>query len=417
MKAKLFLIACVISGLAFEDGRDQKTEKIRAAQIGFLQGEEFSRVGITGKGIRIAILDGGFPGTNTHPGLKHLVENNQIVATWNFVRNSQDVYTGVSHGTAVLACIAGKTGDGPLGLAPDAEFLLALTEQRGEPLKEELNWAKAVDWAIENGADIIQSSLGYTYHRYFADELDGRHSIAAQAAARAARKGILVINCNGNEGQSKWQTLVTPADADSILGVGAVDPGTGLAAGFSSVGPTADYRLKPNVCAPGKVITLNPKGGTRIMEGTSFSSPLVAGFAACTWQKNRSLSGQEILALIEKSGHLYPYYDYSHGYGIPQASRILNPKWDAPENSITLARAGDELTVEISGKSYERPSVLPGHYLYYQVANPSGHLVRYGVYRLSGRGSVRILVPDLKAGDVFRCHFNGETATWEKSEY
>ena len=302
-----------------------------------------------------------------------------------------------------------------MGLAPEAEFLLAITEKKGEPLEEELNWARAVDWAIENGANIIQSSLGYTYQRYFKSDLDGKHSICARAAARAARKGVLIINCMGNEGMSKWKTMVTPADADSILSVGGVDPLTGLAAGFSSLGPTADKRLKPNICASGTVVAANPKGDVHLVDGTSFSAPLVTGFAACTWQMNRSLSAQEILSLIEKSGHLYPYYDYSHGYGIPQASRIIGLNNTRREKQLILSADDRNFSVGIPELDTAFKSTLPDHYLYYHLSNPSGFLTRYGVYRVLPGDTLLIRKSGFKPGSVFQCNFNGETSTWKET--
>lgn len=416
MRKFLCLFPFILLSLSFEDGRDHEVNTISASQIKYLQGELFKEKGITGRGIRIAILDGGFPGTNTHPALKHLMDRNQVIATWNFVTNRENVYTGVAHGTDVLACVAGILDGRPLGLAPDAEYLLALTEKRGEPLQEELNWAKAVDWAIDHGANIIQSSLGYTHQRYFTTDLNGRYSISAKAAARAARKGILIINCNGNEGQSKWKTLVTPADADSILSVGAIEPSTGLAAGFSSLGPTADHRLKPNVCAPGKVVTLNPKGGTRIMQGTSFSAPLITGFAACTWQLYPNLGAQEIIALIEKSGHLYPFYDYSHGYGIPQASRILSPDKANPSGSLLVSANDKNFIVQIADSTPGSSSILPDKYLYYHISKPSGQLKRYGVYRIRTDKPFEISKSGFDAGDTFRCSYNGETKSWQEQE-
>ncbi len=408
----LFLILC----LSFQDGKDSKVNKIRDAQIKYMQGEEFAKNGITGRGIRIAVLDGGFPGTETHPALKHLIDGNQIIATWNFVKKCKNVYTGVAHGTEVLSCIAGIQDGKPMGMAPDAEFLLALTERKGEPLEEELNWARAVDWAIDNGANIIQSSLGYTYQRYFTADLDGKHSICAQAAARAARKGVLIINCMGNEGMSKWKTMVTPADADSILSVGGIDPETGLAAGFSSVGPTADKRIKPNVCASGTVVAANPKGGVRTVDGTSFSAPLVTGFAACVWQINRSLSAQEILILIEKSAHLYPYYDYSHGYGIPQASKIIMGSKNIPLGPMILSSDDKNFSIGIPNQEFVTNSVMPDHYFYYHISNPNGFLIKYGVYKVRPGDTLLIRKSGFEAGSVFRCNYNGETTTWKESK-
>ncbi len=415
MRKLLYLIACLTLCLSFQDGKDNKVNKIWDAQIKYLEGEEFAKIGITGKGIRIAILDGGFPGTDTHPALKNLIVNKQIKATWNFVKNCENVYSGVPHGTAVLSCIAGIIDGKRIGMAPDAEFLLALTEKNGEPLSEELNWARAVDWAIDHGANIIQSSLGYTHQRYFTSDLDGKHSICAKAAARAARKGILIINCMGNEGRSKWQTMVTPADADSILSVGAIDPTTGLAAGFSSVGPTADKRLKPNVCASGTVVAANSKGGVHIMDGTSFSTPLITGFAACVWQLHRSFSAQEILALIEKSGHLYPFYDYSHGYGIPQASRIIGLHQNITPQTLKITSDDKNYSISIPANMDLTDSFLPDQYLYYHFSEPSGYLIKYGVYRAKERDTVFIRKPKSETGLIFRCSYHGETATWKET--
>ncbi|MFA6127396.1 MAG: S8 family serine peptidase [Bacteroidales bacterium] len=416
MKNILYLIPFVLFSFSGQDKNLKESDKIRSAQIKYLQGENFIQLGIRGQSIRIAILDGGFIGTNTHPALKHLMERKQVIATWNFVRNCENVYTGVSHGTEVLSCIAGISEGQPLGLAPDAEFLLALTERRGEPLYEEINWAKAVDWAVEHGANIIQSSLGYTHQRYFTSQLDGRHSIAAKAAIRAARKGVLIINCNGNEGLSRWKTLVTPADADSILSVGAIDPETGLAAGFSSVGPTSDKRMKPNVSAPGTVLGVNTKGGTHIISGTSFSAPLITGFAACAWQLHRSCTAQEIISLIEKSGHLYPYYDYAQGFGIPQASNIINPLKNKPLTGIRISADRMSFTITLPSCNKDTSLVIPSDYFYYHISDPAGFLKRYGVYHVVNNSSIVIGSSDFQPGDTFRCFYNGEFAVWKDTK-
>lgn len=416
MKRLLYLVPCIIFSLSFQDGRNRTDLKLLASQIDYLEGQQFTKKGITGKGIRIAILDGGFPGVNTHPAFRHLIEGKQIAATWNFIEDKENVFTGVAHGTEVLSCLAGIWEGRQMGLAPDAQYLLAITEKKGEPLQEEKNWADGVDWAIAHGARIIQSSLGYTYQRYFTTDMDGNHSIAAKAAARAARKGILIINCVGNEGQSKWKTLVTPADADSIISVGAIDPKSGLAAAYSSIGPTADKRLKPNVCAPGHVVVANPHGGTRATFGTSFSSPLIAGFAACAWEMYPTLSAQQILSMVEKAGHLYPYYDYAHGYGIPQASRIINPAFKDGSESMVLHANGKTITVLIPETVRPKPEALPGNYLYYHISGPAGLLKRYGVFRLEGESRVDINITDMQPGDIFRCRFNQQGAEWTESK-
>ena len=291
-----------------------------------MQGNIFVDKGFNGTGIRIAVFDGGFHAVNTHKAFKHLRDNNQIVATWNFTDKTTDVYDNHSHGTMVLSCIAGKMGDKLLGLATGATFLLAKTEVDPEPFKEEVWWAQAVEWADKNGADIINSSLGYTQDRHYTWEMDGR-SYVSKAANLAARKGILVCNSAGNSGEDEnWKIIGAPADADSILSVGGIQPSltTYQHIGFSSYGPTADGRLKPNVCNFGYAEVSDPNNdtATTFAAGTSFSSPLTTGFCACAMQavRDEKNTAMQMKSLIEQSADLYPYYDYAFGYGVPQAS-------------------------------------------------------------------------------------------------
>ncbi len=393
---------------------DSEIARMAYLQLQFLEGDEFIKRNIKGQKIRIAILDGGFPGTDTHPGLKHLADNKQIIATWDFVREREDVYTGNPHGTAVLSCIAGLWNGKQLGLAPGAEFLLARTEESGEPLREELSWCKAVEWAINNGAQIIQSSLGYTYHRYFQSDMDGRTSPSARTAIEAARRNILIINSNGNEGANKWFYMGTPADTDSILSIGAIDPKTyGLPSSFSSHGPTADKRLKPNVCAPGTVAAFTTKG-IRIMNGTSFSAPLVTGFAACIWQMKPYATAQEILETVEKAGHLYPYYDYASGYGIPKASILFSSSVQDTVTELVIEEYGESMQVSFIINSLQKKDKPYNRYLYYHFSRPDGVLYRYGVYRLIDFSPILIRKDDFRPGDVFRINYKGTTMEWRE---
>ncbi|MDR2009853.1 MAG: S8 family serine peptidase [Bacteroidales bacterium] len=298
-------------------------------QIERFQGRKFREAGIDGKGLRIAVFDGGFPNVDNHVAFKHLRDNNQIIKTWNFPKKQENVYGWNSHGTSVLSCIAGINPNGELlGLATGAEFLLARTEVGPEPGKEEVWWLQAVEWADKNGADIINSSLGYGIERHYPYEMDGKTTIVTKAANMAASKGILVCNSAGNEGSSKnWLIIGAPADADSILSIGGIATDGYRKIYFSSVGPTADGRMKPNVCAFGEARVANKKNPIfGSASGTSFSSPLVAGFVACAWQTKRELTAMEMKKEIEKSADLYPYFDYSFGYGVPQASYFTNNK-------------------------------------------------------------------------------------------
>jgi serine protease AprX len=306
----------------------------------------FREKGFDGKGIRIAIFDAGFPSVDVNPCFEHIRKENRIIKTFDFGKNRENVYAFNGHGTNVFSCIAGMVDSIPIGLATGAEFLLARTENALlEPYGEEENWLAAVEWADKNGADIINSSLGYTVHRYFREDMNGKISLIARAANMAAGKGILVVNAAGNEGESGWKFIGTPADADSVLSIGGIDPETDIHSSFSSFGPTADKRLKPNVSAYGSVIAAG-RFGLINTQGTSFASPLVAGFAACAWQSNRNLTNMELFHEIEKSATLFPYYDYAHGYGIPQAEFFISGK-NNTEPTFDIVSEGKLITVTI----------------------------------------------------------------------
>ena len=295
-----------------------------ADQLLRMQGQLFREKGIDGTGIRIAVFDGGFPKVNTHEAFSHLRESGRILKTWNFPNRKENVYGWNGHGTMTLSCIAGRMKGKDLGLATGAEFLLARTEVEPEPFKEEIWWQQAVEWADKNGANIISSSLGYGKDRYYTKDMDGK-SYVAKAANMAARKGMLVVNSAGNEGDDKsWQYIITPSDADSALCIGGITHSLTdyEHISFASFGPSADGRQKPNLCAFGHAWAANPhgKGGYQMVYGTSFSCPLVAGFAACAWQASKGKTNMELFDLLQRSGDLYPYCDYAFGYGVPQAS-------------------------------------------------------------------------------------------------
>lgn len=313
-----------------------------------MQGALLRQQGLTGKGVRIAVFDGGFRGVETSPCFARLRDNGQIIGTRDFVRNRDQVDGFSTHGTMVLSCIGGMADTMHMGLAPDAEFLLARVEKFSQPFYLEDNWIAAIEWAEEHGADIISSSMGYSTGRYFIEDMDGVTPFVSRAANMAAAKGILLISSMGNEAGNTWGVLTAPADADSVLAVGAIDPYTDYHADFSSFGPTSDKRLKPNVSAVGTAIVATPKQTTS-SSGTSFSTPLVAGFAACAWQADSALSNMELFRLLEKSGDLYPYHDYAHGYGVPVASRLLGKESSIADTFgiFTISVFDDTLSVRV----------------------------------------------------------------------
>lgn len=305
------------------DDLDEDVKKILQGQTESMQYSLLHNNGYVGKGVRIAVFDAGFDGFLQDEAFQHIIAGDKIKATYDFPKDKKYVFNGHSHGTNVMSCIAGKIDENYIGCATDAEFLLARTEQAIRESKvEEENWVMSLEWADKWGADIVNSSLGYTNQFYFSKDMNGKKSIISQAAAMAAHKGILVCNSAGNEGNTNWEVISAPADADSILTIGGIAPSTGYHASFSSYGPTSDFRLKPNLCAFGyAVVTSN--NNLYVNSGTSFSSPLVAGFAACIRQMHPEWTLRQLYDELQHSGHLYPYFDYAHGYGIPQASYFI----------------------------------------------------------------------------------------------
>ena len=349
---------------------EKETAPVTLDQIAIHHGELFKQHNISGKGVRVAVFDAGFLDVDTHPAFKHLRDNKQIIKTWNFVKKKEDVYEANSHGRMVLSCIAGMRGDATLlGMAPDAQFLLARTEVATEPKKEEVWWVQALEWADQNGADIVNSSLGYGKQRYMLKHMDGKTSMVAKAANTAARKGMLVCNSMGNEGTDKeWRMLITPADADSILSVGAVR-GMDIIADFSSFGPTADGRMKPNVVAWGEDnVVAGEKGNFTKASGTSFASPMMAGFAACVKQLHPEYTAWQLKTEIEKSANHYPYFDYVFGYGVPQAGYFFGEKPVVKDN-LTLYE--DEKAIYVTSKD-------PESKIFFKITNGDGTVEKYG---------------------------------------
>jgi serine protease AprX len=382
-------------------------------QIDHMQGRFFADNGFDGNGIRIALFDGGFPGVDTHPAFEHLRAGGRIRETWDFHRNRSDVYRNNAHGTMVLSMITGIYDGHMMGLATGADFLLARTEIRREPFFEEKYWLAAAEWADRLGADIINSSLGYIYHRYFPEEMDGQTSLVAQAARIATRKGILVVNAAGNERENaRWRVVITPADVDSVMSVGAVSHPSMLRASYSSVGPAADGSTKPNLVAMGNVVLASSRGIVS-RQGTSFAAPLVTGFAACLWEKFPGFTNMELFEALQRSGSLYPYFDYSHGYGVPGASVFFE---GYPGNSIPTF----DLTEQVEGLMIHlRTNPLQAgappdneRYLYYQVLDRDGRIVQYFVVMMEQSDRLVLDTANFVSGQKVRFHFEGYTASW-----
>ncbi len=378
------------------DDKDILTDQVKR-----FGGQHFIDHGIDGKGLRICVMDGGFPKVNTLPAFQHLRDNNQILMTYNFPNKKEDVYGWSTHGTMVLSCIAGINDEGQkMGLATGAEFLLARTEIDPEPFKEEVWWAQGAEWADKNGADIINSSLGYGKDRHWTRDMDGT-SYVAKAANKAVEKGILICNSAGNEGDDKrWMTIITPADAENVLTVGGINNDLDYYQhiNFSSYGPTADRRMKPNVVAFGNAEVANPGGGFTYASGTSFSSPLTAGFCACAWQTKRDLSALQMKAEIEKSGDLYPYFDYAYGYGVPQAAYFTN--------ELQPAKRSFDLVQEKDGVMIAVKEVVENQDVFINVEGADGVLLGY--YKVSpDSAGIKLYNRDFGQGRKLNVSYNG----------
>ncbi len=378
---------------ASNKGCDHSIENnnLRRKQLDILGKEDFEKGGFRGKGIRIAIFDGGFPGVNTSPAFKQIRDEHRLIDTWDFTKNKAFVFYSISHGTEVMSNIGGQVienGDtANYGLATDAEFMLAKTEVNREPYSEEKNWLMAVEWADKNGADIINSSLGYTKDRYFRSDMDGHKSLVSRAGNLAAKKGILVVNAAGNDGDNRWFIISTPADADSVLAVGGINPTDDYHISFSSYGPTADGRMKPNVCAFGTTIVANEDGFEVEVDGTSFASPLIAGFAACALQANTGIKNMDLFHLIEKSGHLYPYFDYAHGFGIPQADFVISKKKKKVEKNFE-AHLTKGKNVKIKILDFNQHKIGSNELMYLNVMKKDGKLSFYKVLGVNQRNFI-----------------------------
>lgn len=302
-------------------------------QIEMLNGQVLHNDGFTGEGKVIAVLDAGFLNVDTLPIFQNLWDHKQILGVRDFVTGDSTVFEDYSHGMSVLSLMGGYLPGQLIGTAPGASYWLLRSEDvSSEYMIEEDNWVVAAEFADSVGADIINSSLGYTTYddpaqNYTYADMDGNTARITMGADIAASKGILVVNSAGNSGANAWHYIGAPADGDSVLAVGATDQ-YGDYATFSSTGPTYDGRIKPNVAAQGGPAAVQSASGSiSYGNGTSFSSPIIAGMAACLWQAHPGMTHMQLLESIQQSGSQYMAPDSLLGYGIPnfaQASMILD---------------------------------------------------------------------------------------------
>lgn len=294
-----------------------------ANQIDMLNGTILHQQNFTGSGKIIAVLDGGFPGVNTVQPFERLRTNNQILGGYNFVGRDSNFYTGDTHGSYVLSAMGAYKENELVGTAPDASYYLFITEDsNGENPIEESLWVEAAEEADRLGVDIINTSLGYfdfdnaAYdHTY--SQMNGSTTFISKGAEIAFSRGMIVVASAGNSGTTSNPYIAAPADALSVIAVGAVNA-TKVKANFSSIGPSFDNRVKPEVMAQGVASVLSDeKGAIVTANGTSFSSPIMAGMIACLWQALPDKTNRQIRDLVLQSSDKYTAPSGQYGYGIP----------------------------------------------------------------------------------------------------
>ena len=351
---------------------------ISSNQIQMLNGHLLHQLDYTGSGKIIAVLDSGFPGVDLAQPLKRLRDNNQILGGYDYVNKSSNYYSGNNHGTYVLSSMGGYVEGQLVGTAPDAKYYLYITEDAisavpfNENPVEESNWVEAAEEADRLGVDIISTSLGYfgydnpNYSHTYSD-MTGNLAFASQGANIAFEKGIIVVASAGNEGLETEPHVGIPAEAKNVIAVGAVQADENYAL-FSSIGPSYDGRVKPDVMAQGQTVVLSdPIGNLVNASGTSFSCPITSGMVACLWQALPGKNAQQIKQLIQQSSDNFaepavksrPQY----GYGIPDFNLALsnglsvtdfsktdfvvypNPTYDSI--SVSLPNGSDVKTIAI----------------------------------------------------------------------
>jgi len=293
-------------------------------QIAMLDGIPLHQMGYRGQGVQVAIVDGGFMNAYRVAQFDSMYQQDRLLGMQDFVDGDQWVYQHSTHGTNVLSTMAANTPNLMVGTAPDASYYLFKTEDtRNEYPAEEYNWVAALEYADSVGADVVNSSLGYSVFRkeemsYTYSDVNGQTAIISQGAQIATDRGLFIVNAAGNDGSRDWHYLFSPADVSGVLTVAAVGP-QNKRTSFSAWGPTADQRLKPDVAALGLSTTLTSiiEYGVSHGDGTSYASPVLCGMVASLKQAFPDVPNQQLRQAIKQSGHQAHAPDTSLGYGVP----------------------------------------------------------------------------------------------------
>ena len=295
-------------------------------QIQMSNGDKLHEAGFKGQGMTIAVIDAGFHNVDKITAMQNI----RILGTKDFVNQQADIFAESSHGMSVLSCIGMNRPDIMTGTAPEASFwLLRSEDEYSEHLVEQDYWSAAVEFADSVGVDVINTSLGYysfddKSKNYKYRDLDGRHALMSRQASHIADKGMILVCSAGNSGAGSWKKITPPGDADNVLTVGAIDKRAVLAT-FSSVGNTADHRVKPDGVAVGVGSdVIRTDGNQGRANGTSFSSPIMCGMVTCLWQACPTLTAKEVIELVRRSGDRAGFPDNIYAYGVPDMWNAYN---------------------------------------------------------------------------------------------
>lgn len=353
-------------------------------QTEMLNGHLLHQLGLNGKGMDIAVFDGGFRFADVLPAMAHLFEDGRIIETHDFLNfASPNVFDASTHGTMVLSHMAGIMQDSLYGTAVEANYYLFQTEDVYREVRlEEDTWVQAAEWADSIGIDVINSSLGYSlfdedYMNYSTSDMNGSTTRISQAAEICALKGTLVVNSAGNSGDDQWHVITAPSDAEHVLCIGAVDL-NGDHASFSGYHPPGLNDTKPNIVAMGRQTVFAASDSTIARgNGTSFSSPIIAGMAATLWQAFPKATNMEIFNAIEESASLYSTPNDSMGHGIPDFwkafVRLSNDIYSQPNeySVVVFPQPSDgQFEIRVEGNFPDKNNY---HYLY----DSSGRSVKY----------------------------------------
>jgi len=312
--------------------KSSKTTDATKSQLELIGLDAMQREGYKGEGITIAILDAGFPGVNSALPFQDVFTDNRVDLTLShdFVFNSDDVFQYDTHGTHVFSVIAAWQAGVFTGGAYQANYQLYITEDVSSEYRiEEYNWLFAAERADSAGADVISSSLGYydfddASMNYSAAAMDGKTAVVSRAAQWAADRGIVVVVSAGNEGATGWKIITAPADAADVLAIANVNS-NGVRAATSSMGPSADGRIKPDVAAMGtSTVVVTQSGALGTSSGTSLAAPLITSLVAGVWQSHPELTNLQVIEAIRNSASQASHPDNLIGYGIPDFTAVEN---------------------------------------------------------------------------------------------